>query len=175
MKRLISLSVLVCLMTGCAVKFPQAEMIMSSFETPQDPLSPYMWQLQIGEFSTEVFPFAAGKNTVFSDRKDGVVVFDGFVITKIESLNEQLRHIEFRDSANERNTVRRLWINYRPLTQWRCEPWRAVSNTISLQTCENEKQRFDNKRILNEAGQLVGLEQVIDEQQTLLKLYKNIQ
>jgi len=179
---------LICLaITGCAIKFPQIDRAVIALSQKADPLASILWEASVGPQKVELLSIATDSGNVFINKANVSLSFDGFIIRKIELFSESIRHVEFIDdhSLNSNGQLKRqIWSNYRPLVSLLCGPWQLKNAIESEQVCylinesnglSNVKDvAFKNRRVLNEKGELILLEQALGFDNQMLVLKKKI-
>lgn len=174
MLRLIIAAGLTILLSACAVRFPQVERLVQEFSEPSNPLDPILWVADINGKKAELIPLIAEQGNAYVNQKGVSLTFDGFIVAKIETFGEDIRHLEIRDTQQGDVINRQIWLDYRPVAKLQCDIWRVSGVKESTQRCESQGSVFVNRRQLNADGEMVLLQQPLAVKGLVLQLKKKI-
>jgi hypothetical protein len=162
------------LISACAVRFPQVERLVHELSEPSNPLDPILWVADINGKKEALIPLIAEQGNTYVNQKGVSLTFDGFIVTKIETFSEDIRHLEIRDTQQGQVITRQIWLDYRPVAKLRCDIWRVSGVNESTQRCDSEGSIFINRRELNADGEMVLLQQPLAVNGLVLQLKKKI-
>jgi len=159
---------------GCSVRFPQIDRLIYAYGPKVNPLDPILWIAQIDTSEQELIPLIAEQGNIYVNKAGVELYFDGFVVRKFVTFDENIRHLEFIDSNKDGVTERQIWVNYRLIGSMTCNPWQVDGGRSSVQQCQYQGKTMLNRRELNVKGELIRLEQPLGYSDAVLLLKKKI-
>ena len=164
---------LLLMLGGCqyfTVQSSQLSSVINAFSPNPKALPDSLWTLQFGGYTADVQPVTAEKSTVFVNNFDAIT-FDGWRIIKVSGLNSFTPAWEIRDSGSERSFV----VHGQTVATHRCDPWLKAIAEIGVrfeQHCIG-KQAYTNTILVDNLGQIIDIEQVVDSSLMVLRLRLN--
>jgi hypothetical protein len=170
--RMIAIGLLLTL-GGCqyvTIQSTQLSALLSVFLPDSNAWSDSLWAIEYGGYSTSVQPVTVDSSTVFVNDTDSVS-FDGWHITKVSGLNSFSPAWIIQDSGEQRSFI----VNGQVVTTHQCAPWLKRGDELGVrfeQQCVGKKA-YTNTILVDNQGQIINIEQVVDSSLMVLRLSFN--
>ena len=168
--KLISVLILSLLLCGCVVKSRQLNAFITLLNAPAIDVSENAWIARYGGHESTVFAVSTSEGTLFSNRDGDQIMFDGWVIRSLSGLGLSSLRTIFVDNNGERYFKNRGRI----LSRHQCNPWKRLEKNGVIRFFQNcsDSELYQNTILVDEAGSISLIRQIVDERYTPLTLIK---
>lgn len=128
------------------------------------------WSVEFAGYSSMVQPIINNTSVMFANN-DSAVLFDGWSITQVTGMGGIWPSWEIRDSQGQRSFI----VKGRVVLVHNCAPWVRYQEDEGFrfeQACDGERP-YTNMILVNNAGQITNIEQVVDASLSMLRLRFN--
>ena len=157
---------------GCQIRAPQLEAIQATFEMPFRDLSDYEWTIETIGYKTNALPVQRDKGALFVSYAKDSLTFDGFVLSRIDSLGAYPTPIVIRGSSHLADSSRKVYLRGQLYSQQVCQKRLAIG-AVARQICVSKRGReWLYEMEFGDDGQLSRITQSLDEEGRQVSLEK---
>ncbi len=166
----LTLIVILVFLSGCIVQSRQLNVLQELIKDPPLDLSENSWLVRYSDYESIVYAVSTPQGILFSNKFGDQVLFDGWVLRKVQGMGRRQIDLSISDKENIRIFKRRD----RTISNHRCDAWAQQNNQRVVrhtQYCK-DKQGYNNSILVRENGDISVIRQIVDERYTALILTK---
>tara|TARA_B110000003_G_C16536645_1_gene491013 strand:+ start:493 stop:1026 length:534 start_codon:yes stop_codon:yes gene_type:complete len=170
-RELLTILILVSL-CGCSFQSNQLNYLKQRFESskPSEPLP--TWSLEWGGFSFELFAINYGRNIIFTNDQEILIIFDGERVSKVEGLSPNNYVFDVSAESSSYEYIE----GDKALPSFKCSEWaedtseKKFYSKLLLQDCRLMKGNYINEIAKNDNNEIIALKYKFNPNYPYLRL-----
>lgn len=157
-------------LSGCTIQSRQLNGLLELIKEPPMDLSAKSWLVRYSDYESIVYAVSTSQGILFSNNFGDQVLFDGWVLRKVEGMGPRRLKMSISDKKN----IRAFKRGDRIISIHRCDQWKLQKNLGVVRYTQycSDKHGYKNSILVKEDGNISVIRQIIDERYTALTLTK---